>query len=162
MLSGSNEESPPLSDAHWASASPPVTGPRPAGSGLTGVVSGTVHFSSLSDRRSRSSAGALRGLDPPPLRALAARRGRARVLVARFVLAGLARFARGMCRRAARAVGRARLVALRGRARVRARFTVRLLDRRRPGAALRFLLGFDLDFAIGLSFPFDWLPISII
>ena len=82
--------------------------------------------------------------------------------MARFVLAGLARFARGMRRRAARAVGRARLVALRVRARVRVRFTVRVLDRRRPGAALRFLFRFDLDFAIGLSFQFDWLPISII
>lgn len=159
VLSGSSEAWPRLKgDVHSAS----MTGPGWDRRGVAGAVGG-AGSSSLSDRRSRSSAGALRGLDLPAVSALVAFafRGRARLLVARCFLAGLARFARGRRWRAAPPFGRVRL-AWRGRARLRARFNVRRLDRLRIGAAPRFLFRFDLDLAIVQSFRFDGPPISII
>ncbi len=137
------------------------------GGGLERVVSGAVNSSIFRERRSRSSAGAFRGLGVRAVRAVATFRARPRVLVTRFRFfwAGLARFTRRVGRRAPRAFecgDRRRLVTLRRRAGLRARFTGRLRDRLRLGAALRFLLRLDLDFAMVRSFQFDWPPISII
>ena len=139
-----------------------MTGLGAVGGGLTGAVNSSI----LRERRSRSSAGAFRGLGRA-LRAVATFRARPRVLVTRFRFfwAGLARFARRVGRRALRAFDcgdRRRLVTLRRRAGLRARLTGRLRDRPRLGAALRFLLRLDLDFAMVRSFQFDWPPISII